>query len=190
MTASLGSDPHQRPVQASVVIALIWSALVTSLGSTLTAVAGLALHAGYHDQHVGITKRIVRFLRSRWKKDVKDRDAEHNEYTKAESRTPSPYPQPSVLSAITDGHRKIHEFCSFRAAVVSARVRISPSEKMVSSRNNFIFLATWCICGSTRCGAGRLLVFIIPFPCCTLSSADRCDHYRNSRSPFIAHPNS
>lgn len=102
-------------------MALLWCALVTSLGATMTAVAGLAIHAGYHDSHVGITKRVVRFIRSRWKGEARG-DAEHHHDQQRKTTTPSPHPPPSMLSAITDGHKEIHAFASFRAAVVSARV--------------------------------------------------------------------
>lgn len=90
----------------------------------MTAVAGLAMHAGYHDSHVGVTKRIVRFLRSRWKRETPRGPAAlpHHEATGKRTRTPSPYPPQSMLSAITDTHKEMHAFASFRAAVVSARV--------------------------------------------------------------------
>ncbi|KAF9535723.1 hypothetical protein CPB83DRAFT_842227 [Crepidotus variabilis] len=122
MTAALGADPLQRPAKASVVVALLWCALITSLGSTMTAVAGLAIHGGYHDSHVGITKRIVRFIRGRWHKETPVRDVEvHHDHGKT-ARSPSPLRPHSMLSAITDGHKQIHEFAAFRSAVVSARL--------------------------------------------------------------------
>lgn len=93
----------------------------------MTAVAGLAMHAGYHDSHVGVTKRIVRFLRSRWKHEVPRGPAElpHHEgiANGKRTRSPSPYPPQSMLSAITDTHKETHAFAAFRAAVISARVR-------------------------------------------------------------------
>ncbi|KAF8965561.1 hypothetical protein BDZ97DRAFT_767218 [Flammula alnicola] len=113
LTAVLGADPMTRPVRASVVIALLWCALVTSLGATMTAVAGLAMSAGYHDGHVGVTKRIVRFLRQ-WHASRPRSLPRHQEH---EMRPPSP-----ALSAITDMHRSQHATASFRAAVVSARL--------------------------------------------------------------------
>jgi len=93
----------------------------------MTAVAGLALHAGYHDSHVGVTKRIVRFLRQ-WRDDQKaakrgQHPAAHDTHGRPsihlEVRPVSP-----VLSAVTDGHKEQHLVASFRAAVVSARVSL------------------------------------------------------------------
>lgn len=124
-TSALGNEPAARPAKASVAVTLLWCALITSLGSTMTAVAGLALHAGYHDSHVGITKRIIRFLR-RWHderraakrgrqpvaQDVHVRSSVH-----LEVRPVSP-----ALSAVTDAHTEQHLVASFRAAVVSARL--------------------------------------------------------------------
>lgn len=92
----------------------------------MTAVAGLAMHAGYHDSHVGVTKRIVRFLRQ-WRKDRKamkrKREVETHQHVtdvRVDSRAASP-----ALSAVTDGHKEQHMIASFRAAVVSSRVSLS-----------------------------------------------------------------
>ncbi|KAF8075027.1 hypothetical protein FPV67DRAFT_1475769 [Lyophyllum atratum] len=121
----MANDPIARPAKASVAVTLLWCALITSLGSTMTAVAGLALHAGYHDSHVGVTKRIVRFLRQ-WRDDRKAAKrgqhlAAHDTHVRSsihlEIRPVSP-----VLSAVTDGHKEQHLVASFRAAVVSARL--------------------------------------------------------------------
>ncbi|KAK7677734.1 hypothetical protein QCA50_019286 [Cerrena zonata] len=123
LTSALGDDPHSRPAKASAVVALLWCALVTSLGSTMMAVAGLAMHAGYHDSHVGVTKRIVRFLRQ-WRKDRKAlkrrQEVETGHYdtdVHLNVRAVSP-----ALSAVTDGHKEQHAMASFRAAVVSSRL--------------------------------------------------------------------
>ena len=124
----MGDDPHDRPAKASVVVALLWCALVTSLGSTMMAVAGLAMHAGYHDSHVGVTKRITRFLRQ-WRKDRKVlknnngvethlRVSDAPETLQARAASPA-------LSTLTNGHKEQHLIASFRAAVVSSRVRQS-----------------------------------------------------------------
>ncbi|KAL0952155.1 hypothetical protein HGRIS_008771 [Hohenbuehelia grisea] len=135
LAAALGNEPMDRPAKASAVVGLLWCALVTSLGSTMTAVAGLAMHAGYHDSHVGVTKRIVRFLR-RWRDERRaarreerrhvegqPQDHEHVKHSiHLDVRPPSP-----VLSAVTDGHRDLHLIASFRAAVVSARPHLISS---------------------------------------------------------------
>ncbi|KAF9463964.1 hypothetical protein BDZ94DRAFT_1257884 [Collybia nuda] len=118
LTSSLGPDPLTRPARASAVIALLWSAMLTSLGSAMTAVAGLAMHAGYHDAHVGITKKIVRLLRE-WRAARKTLP-DHGELRTRGTRPTSPVP--TVLSAITDGHRGQHAAVSFRAAVVASRL--------------------------------------------------------------------
>ncbi|KJA27986.1 hypothetical protein HYPSUDRAFT_792007 [Hypholoma sublateritium FD-334 SS-4] len=116
LTAILGADPLTRPARASAVIALLWCALVTSLGATMTAVAGLAMSWGYHDAHVGVTKRIVRFVRQ-WQASRRQHSATFANVREHETRPPSP-----ALSAITDLHREQHVMASFRAAVVSARL--------------------------------------------------------------------
>lgn len=96
--------------------------MLTSLGATMTAVAGLAMHAGYHDAHVGITKKIVRMLR-RWRRARKGLP-DHVEVRSRGSGVGvrSGSPAPTVLSAITDGHRGQHAAVSFRSAVVASRV--------------------------------------------------------------------
>ena len=51
--------------------------------------------------------------------------ADHRDEVKR-TRTPSPssHPSRSVLSAITDGHKEVHDAALCRAAVVSAGVRL------------------------------------------------------------------
>ncbi|TFK38374.1 hypothetical protein BDQ12DRAFT_735500 [Crucibulum laeve] len=125
LTSALGATPMTRPTHASAVIGLLWCALITSLGSAMTAVAGLAMHAGYHDSHVGVTKTIVRFLR-RWQKEHLHRrhnDEHFHRHSHEENRPSIEMRVPSpALSAITDGHKDQHAIASFRAAVVSARL--------------------------------------------------------------------
>ncbi|KAK7436423.1 hypothetical protein VKT23_019134 [Stygiomarasmius scandens] len=134
LTSALGSDPITRPAKASVVVTLLWCALITSLGSTMTAVAGLAMHAGYHDSHVGVTKRIVRFLRQ-WREERKAAKSMKRESRLDSRQLEIPLPDHSksniyldvrvpspALSTVTDGHREQHMIASFRAAVVSARL--------------------------------------------------------------------
>lgn len=82
----------------------------------MTAVAGLAMSSGYHDAHVGVTKRIVRFVRQ-WQASRRQRSAAFAHAREYETRPPSP-----ALSAITDTHKEQHAMASLRAAVVSARV--------------------------------------------------------------------
>lgn len=92
----------------------------------MTAVAGLAMSSGYHDHHVGVTKRIVRFVRQ-WHASRNPRHSGGNmplaeiSNAHAEMRAPSP-----ALSAITDTNKDQHAIASFRAAVVSARVGLPP----------------------------------------------------------------
>lgn len=112
-TATLGTDTLARPARASVVVALLWSSMLTSLGSTMTAVAGVAMFAGYHDRHAGITKTIVRKIRQ-WRGLGPKQERISN-------RAASPVP--TVLSAITDAHRDQHAQIAFRAAIVASRVR-------------------------------------------------------------------
>ncbi|THV06307.1 hypothetical protein K435DRAFT_773286 [Dendrothele bispora CBS 962.96] len=145
LTSALDPDPTSRPAKASVIVTLLWCALITSLGSTMTAVSGLAMHAGYHDSHVGVTKRIVRFLRE-WREERKaakrkssmlaapDNHHHNHNHTMTISETQATKPTtggavyldvriPSpALSAVTDDHREQHMIASFRAAVVSARL--------------------------------------------------------------------
>ncbi|KAF8196563.1 hypothetical protein BJ912DRAFT_955664 [Pholiota molesta] len=116
LTAILGTDPLNRPARASAIVALLWCALVTGLGATMTAVAGLAMSAGYHDHHVGVTKKIMRFLRQ-WHANRRQSRASFAEMREHEIRVPSP-----ALSVITDTHKSQHAMASFRAAVVSARL--------------------------------------------------------------------
>ncbi|KAF5329137.1 hypothetical protein D9758_017156 [Tetrapyrgos nigripes] len=129
-TSALGDDPSARPAKASAAVALLWCALITSLGSTMTAVAGLALHAGYHDSHVGVTKRIVRFLRQ-WREEHKAARRRSQQSQTLEAPYVAEYrssmhldvrPMSPALSAVTDDHRDQHMVASFRAAVVSARL--------------------------------------------------------------------
>lgn len=96
--------------------------MLTSLGATMTAVAGLAMHAGYHDAHVGITKKIVRMVRGwrRAQKGLPDHEEVRNRWSSVGARSGSP--APTALSAITDGHRRQHAAVSFRSAVVASRV--------------------------------------------------------------------
>ncbi|KAF9052417.1 hypothetical protein BDZ89DRAFT_1125849 [Hymenopellis radicata] len=119
---SLSEDPHARPARASAVITLLWCSMLTSLGSTMTAVAGLAMSAGYHDNHVGVTKKIVRMLRE-WKragKGLPNHSESSRRYSGVEARPGSP--APTILSAITDRHRDQYAAVTFRAAVVASRL--------------------------------------------------------------------
>ncbi|KIY44669.1 hypothetical protein FISHEDRAFT_61713 [Fistulina hepatica ATCC 64428] len=124
-TAALGDDPMSRPARASAVVTLLWCAMVTSLGSAMTAVAGLSLHAGYHDAHVGITKRVVRFLRQ-WRRERRARrqslSMAHMAHVDGGRLHPPSRPAPEVLSALTDDKREQNTLASFRAAVVSVRL--------------------------------------------------------------------
>ncbi|KIY65424.1 hypothetical protein CYLTODRAFT_456301 [Cylindrobasidium torrendii FP15055 ss-10] len=119
-STALDDDPRKRPARASAVMALLWSAMLTSLGSTMTAVAGLAMNSGYHDAHVGVTKKLARVIRQ-WKNG--------NAPLPRHARRPSsrhspraPSPAPTVLSTITDHHKEQHQAVAFRAAVVASRL--------------------------------------------------------------------
>ncbi|THU91030.1 hypothetical protein K435DRAFT_909932 [Dendrothele bispora CBS 962.96] len=133
------SPPLSTPIPLPVPLKLL------SLSLSSSTVSGLAMHAGYHDSHVGVTKRIVRFLRE-WREERKAAkrknsmiaapDNHHHNHTVAisevqatkpttgsamhlDGRIPSP-----VLSTVTDDHREQHMIPSFRAVqvVVSARL--------------------------------------------------------------------
>lgn len=117
---ALDADPHTRPVSASVIIALLWSAQLVSLGSSLTAVAGLALDAGYHDHRQSLVTRISSVFKP-WISQrhspsaAQDDSLAHNLHAALEvPRGPSPI--------MSDAHRRMHNHVSFSAAVVSARV--------------------------------------------------------------------
>ena len=91
----------------------------------MTAVAGLAMSSGYHDAHVGVTKRIVRFVRQ-WQASRRHPGTAYVHEHEHDIRPPSP-----ALSAITDTHKEQHAMASFRAAVVSARVSRSFSQARI-----------------------------------------------------------
>ncbi|KAF5385149.1 hypothetical protein D9615_001085 [Tricholomella constricta] len=101
--SSLGEDPLARPARASAVITLLWCSVLTSLGSTMIAVSGLAMHAGYHNSHVGVTEKITRVLRE-WR------------------RTRSGSPAPTISSMIMDRRRSQYAAVSLRASVVASRL--------------------------------------------------------------------
>ncbi|GLB34276.1 hypothetical protein LshimejAT787_0111600 [Lyophyllum shimeji] len=126
-TAALGNDPSGRPAKASIAVTFLWCALVTSLGSTMIAVSGLALHAGYHDSHVGMTKRIVRHLR-RWRDELRaakggrqsqaaGQDVDVGSSMRLEARPHSP-----AVGAMTDDLTEQQLHASFCAAVIAARL--------------------------------------------------------------------
>lgn len=187
LTSALGNDPHSRPARASVVVALLWCALVTSLGSTMTAVAGLALHAGYHDSHVGVTKRIVRFLRQ-WRDDRKARkNAQHVEAQErsgtdvhVDIRAVSP-----ALSAVTDGHREQHLAASFRAAVVSSRVSL-PSPILLWAVELTSFIATRSLRSSLSSGYCSLSLSAVPYIRCGEHPRGRSNNSSRHRSTNVA----
>lgn len=148
----------------------------------MMAVAGLAMHAGYHDSHVGVTKRIVRFLRQ-WRKDRKAlkrrQEVETGHYdtdVHLNVRAVSP-----ALSAVTDGHKEQHAMASFRAAVVSSRVRLSFSvSKRIVAYSESLLAATGLLRSPPRDGYRNLPVCIIPnFSCrnytCSWSRNCSCD---------------
>ncbi|KAF9483095.1 hypothetical protein BDN70DRAFT_874142 [Pholiota conissans] len=157
LTAVLGADPLTRPVRASVIIALLWSALITSLGATMTAVAGLAMSAGYHDSHVGVTKKIVRFVRQ-WHSKHRTRTS-FSEVRDHEMRPPSP-----ALSAITDTHKDQHAAASFRAAVVSARLLGLSVALLAVALAVYLFLLYPLSVGATTLGVGILTTAVAAAP--------------------------
>ncbi|EIM90741.1 uncharacterized protein STEHIDRAFT_144307 [Stereum hirsutum FP-91666 SS1] len=59
---SPSTTPHSRPASAQACITLMWSAMMISLGAALISVAGLAISAGYHDSHSGVTRTVARWF--------------------------------------------------------------------------------------------------------------------------------
>ncbi len=117
ISAAFGDDIRSRPPSAQIIFALMWAATVTSLGSTMIAVAGLAMASGYHDSHVGITKTIIRKIRA-WRRRLKKAPATQ-EPDVNQIRIPSPVPTVATIQK-----KERHALAALRAAEVSARVCI------------------------------------------------------------------
>jgi len=133
LASAFPDAPSTRPPGVQAAVALMWSAVATTLGSALIAVAGLAIAAGYHDSHVGVTKTIVRRIRA-WKRarrnqsgvqrglDGKDHVAAGAALESSVHPHTSSFP-PSVVHSIgTVEKRNQHGQAALRAAEVSARL--------------------------------------------------------------------
>ena len=114
-----GDDARSRPLAAQITIALMWAATVTSLGSTMIAVAGLAMAAGYHDSHVGITKAIIRKIRRKQERMPRALSTVHTS-DGHQNRAPSP-----ANTFATAYKKERHSLAALRASEVSARVSSS-----------------------------------------------------------------
>lgn len=111
-----GDDVRSRPLSAQITVALMWAATVTSLGSTMIAVAGLAMAAGYHDSHVGITKTIIRKIRRKQERMPRALSNIHAS-DGCQNRAPSP-----ANTFATTFKKERHSLAALRASEVSARV--------------------------------------------------------------------
>ncbi|KAI0795964.1 hypothetical protein C8Q75DRAFT_744604 [Abortiporus biennis] len=114
ISARFGDDIPSRPFSAKATFALMWAATITGLGSTMIAVAGLAMEAGYHDSHVGVTKTIARRLRA-WRMRRKSNHIGEEEHIR------EPSPARTVATALK---KERHALAALRAAEVSARVSL------------------------------------------------------------------
>ncbi|KAL4249004.1 hypothetical protein ABKN59_006396 [Abortiporus biennis] len=112
ISARFGDDIPSRPFSAKATFALMWAATITGLGSTMIAVAGLAMEAGYHDSHVGVTKTIARRLRA-WRMRRKSNHIGEEEHIR------EPSPARTVATALK---KERHAVAALRAAEVSARL--------------------------------------------------------------------
>jgi len=132
LVAAFPNDtPVDRPARTQAVLSLMWGAVITSLGSTMSAVAGLAMAAGYHDSHVGLTKLIVRRIRAFGHRN-KPRPDEEEEAQAEELRSPmsdvhvdvsrATTPGPSI---VTQNHEYQHSLAAHKASEVSTRVSSS-----------------------------------------------------------------
>ncbi|KAJ3478145.1 hypothetical protein NLI96_g9972 [Meripilus lineatus] len=110
-----GDDVRSRPLSAQITVALMWAATVTSLGSTMIAVAGLAMAAGYHDSHVGITKTIIRKIRRKQERMPRALSNIHAS-DGCQNRAPSP-----ANTFATTFKKERHSLAALRASEVSAR---------------------------------------------------------------------
>ena len=99
---------QKRPPTAHATVALMWSGIITSMGSTMMAVAGLAMAAGYHESHAGLTTWIAKLLRG------------------PRQSTPTDDLGDGETATIPNKNHNLRNRVSLLAAEVSVRVRHCP----------------------------------------------------------------
>ena len=100
---------QKRPPTAQATVALMWSGIITSMGSTMMAVAGLAMAAGYHESHTGLTMWIAKLHRG------------------TRQLTPTDDFGDGETTTVPNENDNLRNRVSLLAAEVSVRVRHCPS---------------------------------------------------------------